>query len=155
MGDPLNPLISGINTFGSQGKSMENTPRLPDSSTEFSHTFSAEGAVHMGPQSRIQTLARTLSSAYLYDTRYSYSRSDFDIKQSFKVFGVWQPVIISRSQAWRREGRRRAGRQRHHDPFRSGYGWTPTFTGATPDGSARTCGYGYQSLRPYLSWRSR
>jgi hypothetical protein len=144
MGDPLNPLISGIGTFGSGGKSSNNM-MLAGLKHQFSHTFSAEGQytwghsedTDSGPYSR---------SAYLYNPAYSYSRSDFDIKQSFKVFGVWQPVIFHGSQAWAEKvagGWSLSGIMTLH----SGFGWTPTYT-APHQIYCNSCNYGYQSLRP-------
>ncbi len=48
-GDALNPLVNGVNTFGDGGKSS-NHMMLAGIKHDFSHTFSAEGAVHMGTQ---------------------------------------------------------------------------------------------------------
>ncbi len=86
MGAPLNPLINSINTFGSQGKSSNNM-MLAGLKHQFSHTFSAEGQftwahsedTDSGPYSR---------SAYLYNTKYSYGRSDFDHQQDLQ--GLWR-----------------------------------------------------------------
>jgi hypothetical protein len=144
MGDAQNPLISSINTFGSGGKSTNNM-MLAGLKHQFSHTFSAEGQftwghsedTDSGPYSR---------SAYLYNPQYSYSRSDFDIKQSFKVFGVWQPVFFHDSHSWQEKvagGWSLSGIATFH----TGFGWTPTYT-APHQIYCDTCNYGYQSLRP-------
>ena len=66
---------------------------------QFSNTFSAEAQytwahsmdTNSGPYSR---------DAYLYNPNYSYGRSDFDVNQSFKLFGVWQPVLFRGSHNW-------------------------------------------------------
>ncbi len=49
MGAPLNPLVNSVNTFGSSGKSNNNM-MLAGLKHQFAHTFSAEGAVYLGPQ---------------------------------------------------------------------------------------------------------
>jgi len=83
---------------------------------------------------------------YLFNTRYSYGRSDFDINQGFKVFGVWQPVIFSGSHGWAEKiagGWTLAGIATFH----SGYGWTPIYT-APHQIYCNSCNYGFQNLRP-------
>jgi hypothetical protein len=83
---------------------------------------------------------------YLFNTRYSYGRSDFDINQGFKVFGVWQPVIFRGSHSWAEKvagGWTLAGIATFH----SGYGWTPIYT-APHQIYCNTCNYGFQNLRP-------
>ncbi len=144
-GAALNPLVNGVNTFGSGGKSSNNM-MLAGIKHQFSHTFSAEGQftwghsedTDSGPYSR---------SAYLYNPAYSYSRSDFDIGKSFKAFGVWQPVIFHGSQNWMEKvvgGWSLSGIMTFH----TGYGWTPTYT-APHQIYCNSCNYGYQSLRPH------
>ena len=144
MGDPLNPLISGINTFGSQGKSSNNM-MLAGLKHQFSHTFSAEAQYTLG-HSEDTDSGPYFRSAYLYNTAYSYGRSDFDIRNYFKIFGVWQPVFFHGSNNWAEKvagGWSLSGIATFH----SGFGWTPTFT-APNQIYCWTCGYGYQSLRP-------
>jgi hypothetical protein len=143
-GAPQNPLVQSVNTFGSQGKANNNM-LLAGLKHQFSHTFSAEGQytwgksmdTDSGPYSR---------DPYLYNTRYSYGRSDFDLKNTFKVFGVWQPVIFHGSHGWAEKiagGWSLTGIATFH----SGYGWTPVYT-APHQIYCNTCNYGYSSLRP-------
>jgi hypothetical protein len=144
LGAPLNPLINGINSFGSQGKSSNNM-MLAGVKHQFSNTFSAEAQytwahsmdTDSGPYSR---------DPYLYNTRYSYGRSDFDINQSFKVFGIWQPLIFRGGHNWAEKivgGWSLGGIATFH----SGYGWTPVVT-APHQIYCNSCNYGYQNLRP-------
>jgi hypothetical protein len=145
MGDPQNPLINGINTFGSGGKSSNNM-MLAGLKHQFSHTFSAEAQftwahsmdTDSGPYSR---------DAYLYHPAYSYGRSDYDINKSFKLFGMWQPVLFHGNQNWMEKvagGWTLSGIMTLH----SGYGWTPVYT-APHQIYCNTCNYGYQNLRPH------
>ena len=144
IGAPLNPLVNSINTFGSQGKSNNNM-LLAGIKHQFSHTFSAE-AQYTWAHSMDTDSGPYFRDPYLYDTKYSYGRSDFDINQSFKVFGVWQPVIFRGSHNWAEKiagGWSLSGIATFH----SGYGWTPVYT-APHQIYCNTCNYGYQNLRP-------
>jgi hypothetical protein len=144
-GAAQNPLVNGVNTFGSGGWSMNNM-MLAGLKQEFSHTFSAEAQftwarssdTDSGPYSR---------DAYLYNPKYSYGRSDFDINHSFKVFGTWQPVFFHGSHAWAEKvagGWSLSGIATLH----SGFGWTPVYT-EPHQIYCNSCNYGYQSLRPH------
>jgi hypothetical protein len=143
LGAPLNPLVNSINTFGSLGKSNNNM-LVSDLKHQFAHTFSAEAQytwahsfdTNSGPYSR---------DAYLYNTRYSYGRSDFDIANYFKLFGIWQPVIFHGND-WKEKiagGWSLSGIVTLH----SGYGWTPVYQ-APHQIYCNLCNYGYQNLRP-------
>ncbi len=144
IGAPLNPLVNSINSFGSQGKSSNNM-MLAGLKHQFAKTFSAEAQytwahsmdTDSGPYSR---------DPYLYNTRYSYGRSDYDINSSFKVFGIWQPLIFHGSNNWAEKivgGWSLSGIATFH----TGYGWTPVLT-APHQIYCNLCNYGYQNLRP-------
>jgi Carboxypeptidase regulatory-like domain len=144
MGAPLNPLVNSINTAGSQGKANNNM-MLAGLKHQFSHTFSLE-AQYSWAHSMDTNSGPYFRDPYLYNTRYSYGRSDFDINQGFKVFGVWQPVIFRGSHSWAEKvagGWTVAGIATFH----SGYGWTPIYT-APHQIYCNSCNYGFQNLRP-------
>jgi hypothetical protein len=143
-GDALNPLVNSVNTFGSGGWSTNNM-MLAGLKHQFSHTFSADAQftwahsmdTDSGPYSR---------DAYLYNPKYSYGRSDFDINHSFKLFGVWQPVTFHGDQSWIEKavgGWSLSGIMTLH----SGFGWTPGYT-APHQIYCNSCNYGYANLRP-------
>jgi hypothetical protein len=144
MSAPLNPLVNGVNTFGSGGWSTNNM-MLAGLKHQFSHTFSAEGQftwahsmdTNSGPYSR---------DPYLYNPKFSYGRSAFDVNHAFKVFGVWQPVIFHGSSDWAEKiagGWSLAGIATFH----SGFGWTPYYQ-APHQFYCNDCNYGYPQLRP-------
>ncbi len=145
-GAPLNPLVNSINTFGSQGKSNNNM-MLADLKHQFSHTFSLE-AQYTWAHSFDTNSGPYYRDAYLYNTRYSYGRSDFDITNYFKLFGIWQPVFFHGND-WKEKvagGWALSGILTFH----SGYGWTPVYT-APHQIYCNLCNYGFQSLRPYYN----
>ncbi len=145
MGAPLNPLVNGINTFGSNGFSMNNMMLLV-LKHQFSHSFSAEGQftwahsmdTNSGPYSR---------SPYLFDPHFSYGRSDFDMNRYFKLFGVWQPGFFHAGNNWMEKA---AGGWTLSSilTLHSGFGWTPLFNIGANQLYCQLCGYGFQNLRP-------
>ncbi len=139
-----NPLVNSIGTFGSGGKANNNM-MLAGLKHNFSHTFSAEGQ-YTWAKSMDTDSGPYSTDAYLYNTRYSYGRSDFDIRNTVKVFGVWQPVIFHGAHNWAEKvagGWSLSGILTLH----SGYGWTPVFQSPNQI-YCNTCQYGYQNLRP-------
>ena len=144
LGAPQSFFVNSVNTFGSGGKANNNM-LLAGLKHQFSHTFSAEAQytwaksmdTDSGPYSR---------DAYLYDPRLSYGRSDFDIRNGFKAFGVWQPVFFHGNNFAEKVagGFTLSGILTLH----SGYGWTPVYT-EPHQIYCNTCNYGYQNLRPY------
>jgi hypothetical protein len=150
IGAPQNPLVSSVNTFGSQGKANNNM-MLAGLKHDFSHTFSVE-AQYAWAHSLDTDSGPYFRDPYLYDTKYAYGRSDFDIHQTFKLFGVWQPVLFHSSHNW---GEKIAGGWTLSGimTLHTGYGWTPVYQ-APHQIYCNSCNYGYQNLRPYYSGKA-
>ena len=149
-GAALNPLISSINTFGSQGRSKNNM-LLAGLKHQFSQTFSLD-AQYTWAHSFDTNSGPYYRSAYLYNTDYAYGQSDFDIRNEFKLFGIWQPVIFHGENNWKEKivgGWTISGILTAH----TGYGWTPIYT-APHQIYCNECNYGYQSLRPYYNGKA-
>ena len=144
LGAPLNPLISSINNVGSQGSSNNNM-MLAGLKHQFSRTFSLEAQYAWG-HSFDTNSGPYYRSPYLYNTRFSYGRSDFDIANNFKLFGIWQPAIFRGGHDWKEKV---AGEWSISGifTFHTGYGWTPVYT-APHQIYCNECNYGFQSLRP-------
>ena len=150
MGAALNPLINSINTFGSQGKSNNNM-MIAGLKHQFTHTFSLD-TQYTWSHSMDTDSGPYFRDPYLYNPKYSYGRSDFDINQMFKVFGVWQPTIFRGQHSWAEKvggGWTLSGIATVH----SGYGWTPVYQ-APHQIYCNTCNYGYQNLRPIYLGRA-
>jgi len=144
MSAPQNPLVSSVNTFGSGGWST-NHMMLAGLKHQFSHTFSAETQftwahsmdTNSGPYSR---------DPYLFNPKYSYGRSAFDVNHTFKAFGTWAPVFFHGDHSWIEKvagGWAISGIATFH----SGFGWTPYFQ-APHQFYCNSCNYGYPQLRP-------
>jgi hypothetical protein len=148
-GAALNPLVSSINTFGSQGRSNNNM-LLAGLKHQFSHTFSLD-AQYTWAHSLDTNSGPYFRSPYLYNTDFAYGRSDFDIRNEFKLFGIWQPVIFQGND-WKEKivgGWTISGILTLH----SGYGWTPIYT-APHQIYCNECNYGYQNLRPLYNGKA-
>jgi hypothetical protein len=122
-GAALNPLVSDILVFGSGGRSTNNM-MLAGLKQSFAHGFSAE-AQYTWARSEDTGSGPYERTFYLYDMHLNYGRSDFDIKETFKLFGTWQPVLVPRGNSWAgwANGFALSGIMTFH----SGYGWTPYF----------------------------
>jgi len=145
IGAPQSFYVNSVNTFGSTGKANNNM-MLAGLKHQFAHTFSAE-AQYTWAHSLDTDSGPYFRDAYLYNPQLSYGRSDFDIRNSFKAFGVWQPVIFHGNNSYAEKiagGWSLSGILTLH----SGYGWTPVYT-EPHQIYCNTCNYGYQNLRPY------
>jgi hypothetical protein len=154
MGAPLNPLINSVNTFGNFGNSSNNM-MLAGLKHQFSQGFSVDAQYTWG-HSFDTTSGPYYRSVYLYNPGYSYGRSDFDITNYFKLFGIWQPTIFRGGNDWRNKvvgGWTISGILTLH----SGYGWTP-FYEAPHQIYCNLCNYGFQggetALRPYYNGKA-
>jgi Carboxypeptidase regulatory-like domain len=147
LGAPLNPLVSSINTFGSQGSSKNNM-LLAGIKHQFSQGFSLD-AQYSWAHSFDTNSGPYFRSPYLFNTRYSYGRSDFDIRNDFKLFGIWQPTFFRGNHTWEEKvigGWTVSGILTLH----SGFGWAPVYT-APHTIYCNACNYGFQSLRPFYN----
>ena len=142
-GAPLNPLVNSVNTAGNQGKSNNNM-MIADLKHQFVQGFSVEGQytwahsfdTNSGPYFR---------SPYIYNTQFAYGQSDYDIRDTVKIFGIWQPLIFHGND-WKEKiagGWTVSGIFTYH----TGFGWTPYYI-APHQIYCNQCNYGYSSLRP-------
>ena len=138
----LNPLVTNINFFGNEAASNNNA-LLASLKHEFSHQFSAE-AQFAWAKSMDNGSGPYELDPYPFNEAYAYQRSDFNVGRSFKLFGVWQPVIFRGDHSWIEKvvgGWSLSGILNVH----SGFGWTPVYSTA----NLYFNGSPYTSLRPY------
>ncbi len=143
-GAALNPLVNSVNVFGSQGKSNNNM-MLAGIRHQFARSFSVD-VQYTWAHSRDTNSGPYFRSPYLFNTNYAYGRSDFDIANNFKLFGIWQPVFFHGSNNWAEKvagGWTLSGIMTLH----TGYGWTPVYQ-APHQIYCFSCNYGFQNLRP-------
>ena len=142
-GAPLNPLVNSVNTAGNQGKANNNM-MIADLRHQFSQGFSFE-AQYTWAHSLDTNSGPYFRSPYIYNTQFAYGQSDFDIRDTIKLFGIWQPVIFH-GNGWKEKvagGWTISGIFTYH----TGFGWTPFYT-APHQIYCNLCNYGFQQLRP-------
>jgi hypothetical protein len=150
-GIALNPLVTNIGTWGNGGNTSYNS-FLADLKHPFSHQFSAEAQYVWGRSMDNSSHPYERDSYYPLNPIYSWGRSDYDIRDSFKVFGLWQPVFFHGAHSWVEKiagGWSLSGVYTVH----TGFGWTPQYS--LPSSLyCTTCGV--SSLRPkYLGGAGR
>jgi len=139
----LNPLVTYVDYYGN-GASSNNNMMLAELKHQFSHQFSAN-AQFTWAKSMDQGSGPYEEDPYPYNPSYAYGRSDFNVGKSFKLFGMWQPVIFHGSHSWLEKVAGNwslSGIMNLH----SGFGWTPTYTASS---SFYYNGSGYSSMRPH------
>jgi hypothetical protein len=140
----LNPLVTGGDYWTNSG-SGNNNALLVELKHPFVHHFSAD-AQYMWAKSMDTDGSGPYSEDPYFpeNPAYSYGRSDYNIGQSLKVFGLWQPVIFSKANNWAEKvvgGWSLSGIMNLH----TGFPWSPNY-GLPSSLYCDTCGY--YNLRP-------
>ena len=102
-GIALNPLITNVDHYLYNGYG-NNNELIAEVKHTFSHQFSANTqffwAKAFDTGSNVYQGSYSQDGYYAMNKRFSYGRSDYNISKSFKVFGLWQPVIFHGSHGW-------------------------------------------------------
>jgi len=145
-GYPLNPLVNSVGLFGNNGNAHNNM-MVAELKRQFVHNYSLN-AQYTWAHSFDTNSGPYSFSPYLYNTRYAYGRSDYDIGNTVKLFGLWQPTFFHGND-WKEKvagGWSLGGVFTYH----TGFGWTPFYT-APHQIYCNICQYGYQQLRPFYN----
>jgi hypothetical protein len=143
-GQPLNPIVNFINYFPNTGVGNYNA-LIATLTHNFAHHFQVEAQYawakamdeNSGPYSR---------DYYPFNSHAAYARSDYNVANGFKVFGLWQPVLFTGSKQWMEKvagGWSLSGIFNVH----SGFPWNPIYNANTPGGLYYN-GSQYNQLRP-------
>jgi len=110
----------------------------------FNHQFSVEAQYAWARSMDDASQPYSEDPYYPDNPVYSRGRSDYDVRDSFKVFGLWQPVFFHGSHGWIEKV---AGDWSLSGIYNvhSGFGWTPTY-GVAQSLYCSNCGY--YNLRP-------
>ncbi|MGA3105942.1 MAG: carboxypeptidase regulatory-like domain-containing protein [Terriglobales bacterium] len=92
LGYAQNPNINGGDLYNSNGRANYNA-LLADVKHQFSHQFMAE-AQYTWSKSMDTSSAPYSEQPYPYDLSLDYGRSDYNVANAFKLFGMWQPVFF-------------------------------------------------------------
>ena len=98
MGAPLNPQINGGDNWGVNGRGNYNA-MLAELKHQFSHQFMAD-AQYTWSKSMDTSSAPYSEQPYPYDLSLDYGRSDYNVTNAFKLFGMWQPTFFHGGNSW-------------------------------------------------------
>jgi hypothetical protein len=97
-GDPLSPQIGGGDNWATNGRGNYNA-MLAEVKHQFSHQFMAD-AQYTWSRSMDTSSAPYSEQPYPYNPTLDYGRSDYNVTNAFKLFGMWQPVFFHGSNNW-------------------------------------------------------
>ncbi len=140
-GLPFNPLVNSVNAFTNDGHSNYHA-LLAGLNHQFSHTFLLD-TQYTWSKSMDDGSTPYYRSPYPGDPRAAYGRSDYNVGQALKIFGLWQPVFFHGNSLLEKlaGGFSLSGIFNVH----SGFPWTPIVT--VNGGQQYFQGY-YTNLRP-------
>ena len=143
LGYPQNPQLDGNNLYNSNGRGNYNG-MLAELKHQFSRQFMAD-VQYAWSRSMDTSSAPYSEQPYPYDPTLSYGRSDYNVTNAFKVFGMWQPTFFRGGNSWVDKiagGWSLSGIFNWH----SGFPWSPM---VSVQGGNLYCGNcGYSSLFP-------
>ena len=91
-GIPLNPKSNFIDYYGNNGSGNYNA-LLATLAHNFSRNFSAQ-AQYTWSKAMDEGSGPYYEDPYPFDSRAAYGRSDYDVQNAFKIFGLWQPILF-------------------------------------------------------------
>lgn len=140
-GIPLNPSVTNIYFFGNNGHANYNS-MITTLTHQMSHGFQVEASYNWAKS--LDTGSDPYETQdYPYDPQLSYGRSDYDVGNLVKIYGMWQPVFF-RGHSWAEKiagGWNLSGIFNWH----TGFPWTPVFP---VPGNLYCSDCGYSSLLP-------
>lgn len=139
-GIALNPQLTRVGYYGNKGNANYNA-MIATLKHNFSHSYQAE-AQYTWAKSMDNGSQPYYQDPYPYQLAYSYGRSDYNVQNAFKLFGMWQPtffhnaVLHSVADGWTITGIYN---------WHTGFPWTPTYA---TTGNLYYNGSGQGTLRP-------
>jgi hypothetical protein len=140
---PMNPLVNSLDFYNNEGHSSYNA-LLAGMKHQFSHSFLID-AQYTWSKSMDDGSQPYYEDPYPYNPKLAYGRSDYNVGQAFKIYGLWQPLLfhgnglVSKlAGGWSLSG---------IFNLHSGFPWTPIYSNIA-NGSLYYQGSGYGSLRP-------
>jgi hypothetical protein len=97
-GIPLNPLFNAVDYYENAANGNYNA-LVTSLNHRFSHTFQAE-AQYTWSKAMDEGSGPYEEDPYAYNTHLAYGRSDYNVTDAFKLFGLWQPTIFHGSNSW-------------------------------------------------------
>ena len=124
-GAALNPMISDVDWYANDANSNYNA-LLASVQHQFSRSFELD-VQYQYAKSMDQGSQPYAVDQYQWNPNLAWGPSDWDIRNAFKVWGVWQPTLFHSSHNWMEkivDGWSLSGIFNWH----SGFPWTPIYT---------------------------
>jgi Carboxypeptidase regulatory-like domain len=147
LGYAFNPQIGGGDNWATNGRANYNA-LLAEVKHQFSHQFTAD-AQYAWSRSMDTSSAPYEEQPYPFNLNLDYGRSDYNVTNAFKLFGMWQPVFFHGSNNWVEKvagGWSISGIFNWH----SGFPWNPFISNPTGSLYCGQCGYGQVLPETYL-----
>ena len=104
-GIALNPIANSIDYYANTGTGNYNA-MIATLKHTFSHQFNIE-TQYTWDKAMDENSGPYEEDPYPYNSHAAYGRSDYNVANAFKIFGLWQPIIFRGQNNWGRKGRRR------------------------------------------------
>lgn len=137
----MNPQVNFLDYYENAGNANFNAG-IASLTHNFSHTFQAS-AQYTWAKALDENSGPYSEDPYPFNTAVAYGRSDYNVTNAFKLFGLWQPVFFHGNHSWAEKvagGWSLSGIWNLH----SGFPWNPNYG----SNNLYYQGSGYSSLRP-------
>ncbi len=137
----LNPAVETINFWQNAGNGNYNA-MVATFTHNFARTFQAS-AQYTWAKTMDENSGPYYEDPYPFDTSAAYGRANYDVRNAFKLYGLWQPVFFRGSHSWIEKvagGWSLSGIWNIH----SGFPWNPYYN---ITGNTYYTGSGYGQLR--------
>lgn len=137
----LNPAVNRVDFFENSANSNFNA-MIATLTHNFADNFQAEAQYTWG-KAMDENSGPYEEDPYPYDTHAAYGRSDYNVQNAVKLFGLWQPVLFH-GHSWAEKvagGWSLSGIWNWH----TGFPWNPTYS---TSGNIYYQGSPYNSIRP-------
>jgi hypothetical protein len=144
-GVPLNPATNFIDYYANTGTGNYNAMSAT-LKHNFANHFNLEGQ-YTWARAMDENSGPYEEDPYPYDSHAAYGRSDYNVANGFKLFGMWQPVLFHGTNGWAEKvvgGWSLSGIFNWH----TGFPWNPVFNANTSGSALYYNGSGYNQLRP-------
>jgi hypothetical protein len=144
-GIALNPVANFIDFYANTGSGNYNA-MIATLRHDFANHFSLEGQ-YTWAKAMDENSGPYSEDPYPFDSRAAYGRSDYNVGNAFKLFGMWQPVIFHGDHGWMEKvagGWSLSGIFNWH----TGFPWNPVYNINAGGSQLYYNGSGYGQLRP-------
>jgi len=124
-GISLNPAVNSVDFYQNTGNSNYNA-LIAGLKHQFSRSFLLD-TQYTWAKSMDNGSQPYYQDPYPFDPRASWGRSDYNVANAFKIYGLWQPVLFHGNNAWLEKvagGWSLSGIYNLH----SGFPWTPLYS---------------------------